>query len=664
MRWVIRSVFALLLLVILAVGAVFMIPAEKIAGIAVSKFNALTGRVLTIDGSVKPSFWPQLGVTTGPVTISNADWSDAGPMIEAKSLSIAVDMAALIAGQVKITGIEANDPVIRLERSAKGQENWVFGGANGGTVTTDTPGVGAGFTLDKAVIKGGSFSFVDRKTGQTLALSGVDGTVMIPDYKGRASVDLAGVMNGQEFGLTAEVTGFQDFLDGKVGPLDLALKAGKADVDFKGRAGWNPVVAEGALTADLGNLAAVSALAGQAAPALPQGLGAKSVTVQGAVTLTAEQSLHLRSGKVGLDGTALDVDADLVTAGDRPMLTAKVAAGELNLAALSGGQGGGSSGGAQASGWPKDKIDASGLRAMDASVSLVAKSLDLGMVKFGATQAVVTVDRGRAVVDLRRVAAYGGAISGNAVVNARGGLSVGGDLAFKGMDLQALLRDLGGYERLIGTGDLSVKFLSSGASVDALMHKLSGSGTVKLVRGQILGLDIGGMLRRLDTSYVGSGQKTVFDALTGTFVINGGVLHNEDLLLTSSDLTARGVGDVDLGARTQTYRVVATALADAQGENGLNVPLLITGTWAKPKFALDLQALADQKLADQKAKLEAAAKEKAAALQAAAKDKLQNELGVVQQDGESLEDAAKRRAKEALDQQAQDALSKLLGGGN
>ena len=105
MRWVIRSVFALLLLVILAVGAVFLIPAEKIAGIAVSKFNSLTGRVLTIDGSVKPSFWPQLGVTTGPVTISNAEWSKAGPMVEAKGLSIAVDMAALIGGAGEITGV-------------------------------------------------------------------------------------------------------------------------------------------------------------------------------------------------------------------------------------------------------------------------------------------------------------------------------------------------------------------------------------------------------------------------------------------------------------------------------------------------------------------------------------------------------------------------------
>jgi len=142
MRWIVRVIGAMLILVLLSVGALFLIPAEKIAGIAVGKFNSLTGRQLVILGSVRPSIWPQLGVRTGPVTLSNAAWSDAGPMLQAEGLSISIDMAALIGGDVRITGIEAMAPQILLERSAAGEENWVFGGASGGTVTTETPGVG------------------------------------------------------------------------------------------------------------------------------------------------------------------------------------------------------------------------------------------------------------------------------------------------------------------------------------------------------------------------------------------------------------------------------------------------------------------------------------------------------------------------------------------
>mgnify|MGYP006176943991 CR=1 FL=1 len=50
MRWIVRSVFASLLLVVLAVGALFLIPAERIAGVLVAKFNALTGKMLTALG--------------------------------------------------------------------------------------------------------------------------------------------------------------------------------------------------------------------------------------------------------------------------------------------------------------------------------------------------------------------------------------------------------------------------------------------------------------------------------------------------------------------------------------------------------------------------------------------------------------------------------------
>ncbi|MGV8950396.1 MAG: AsmA family protein [Cypionkella sp.] len=661
MRWIIRSVMALVLLVVLAVGALFAIPAEKIAGVAVTKFNTLTGRVLTISGSVRPSFYPQLGVRTGPVSISNAEWSKEGPMLSAEGLSIALDLPALIAGDIKITGIEAIAPKIVLERSAKGAENWVFGGDAGGTVSTATPGVGKGFTLDKAVISGGTIVYADHQAGTRVELSAIEATATIPSYTGAAQIDLSAVLNGQSFRAKGDVAQFQEFLDGKVVGTNLDLTAGAATVGFKGRAGWATQEAQGALVSDLGDLKAISALVGVDAVALPEGLGRKSVQVSGDVTQTAAGTSHLRGGVVVLDGTKLAVEGDYTSEG-RGKISGKVTAGALNLATVAGGAGGGSGGGAQAAGWPKDRIDTSALGAMDVALSISADSLNLGLVKFGATRAKVTNERSRLVVDIAKASAYGGAIAGNFVVNGRGDLSVGGDLSFKGMNLQALLRDFGGYERLIGTGDMAVKFLSSGASVDAIMHRMQGSGSIALTRGQILGLDIGGMLRRLDTSYVGSGQKTVFDALTGTFSISGGVLHNEDLLLASSDVTARGVGDVDLGARTQTYRIKATALAEGDGSGGITAPLLITGTWANPKFALDLQALADERLAVEADKVKAAVEAKRAEVEAQARAKLESELGVVQQDGESLQDAAKRAAQDALNEQAAKALGKFLGG--
>lgn len=662
MRWVFRLLGAVVVLAVLAVAAVFLLPAEKIAGVALGKLETLTGRKVTLEGAVRPSIWPVLGVETGPVSMANADWSDEGPMFRADALEIGVDLAALIGGEVKITKIAATGPKLVLERARDGRENWVFGGDSGGTVTTDTPGVGQPFTLDKGMISGGVLTFVDHGSGQRFDLTDMDMTLAVPEYEGKATVEMTAVRGGQAFALSAEIGTFRKFLDGAVGPVQADWSAGRAKASFEGRAGWNPMAAEGTLSADLGALAEVSALAGVPAPTLPKGLGAGGVAVAGQVTLTQAGSVHLRKGKVTLDGAPLSVDADLTTAGDRPKLSAQVTARALDLSGMTGGAGGGAQGGAKAAGWPTDRIDARGLGTMDAEVALTADSLDLGLAQFDAVQAMVTIDRARAVFDLRRATGYDGTIAGQFVVNARKGLSVGGDLTFAGLQLQPLLQDVGGYDRLIGTGDLRVKFLGSGGSVDAIMHSLEGEGSLSLTKGELRGLDVAGMLRTLDTGYVGEGQKTIFDSVAGSFVMRGGNLFNEDLALLSPYVTASGQGRVGLGARDLEYRIKATALADDQGQGGLTAPLLISGTWANPKFTLDLEALAQERLDEQKARLEAEAEAKAAELRAKAKEKLRDELGIEQLPDESLEDAAKRKLNEAVSDEAQKALEGLLGG--
>lgn len=664
MRWLLRLVFAVVAVGILGMGALFLVPSDRIAGLAIAKFRDLTGRDLVIEGTARPTFWPVLGVRTGPVRMANADWSDEGPMLSAETLEISVDMASLFGGEVRITGIRAVDPVLVLERARDGRENWVFGGDSGGSVTRDTPGVGKPFILDSLQVSAGRFLFIDHGTGARHELTAIDLDTAIPDFDGPVRVDLAAARAGQPFSLRADLGMFRDFLDGRVGPVTLKLQAGKARVGFKGRAGWNPAAAEGDIDADLAALTEVAALFGTAPPALPKGLGAGNVALKGGFTLSDAGTVHLRAGRLTLDDTVLALDADLAAGKDRPRLVAKVLAGALDLRALTGGKGGGAKGGMAAEGWPRDPIDVSGLGALDAQVSFSADSVDLGLAALGKVQAGLTIDRARAVFDLRRVAAYGGTVSGEFVINGRRGLSVGGDLAFAGMNLEPLLRDLAGYERLLGTGDLRLKFLGVGNSVHDIMQGLEGSGSLSLGKGELRGLDIAGMLRTLDTGYVGEGQKTIFDSVTASFTIDGGVLQNDDLALLSPVVSLTGAGKVGLGARNLTYRLKATALADAEGNGGLTAPLLIKGPWADPTFTLDMKALADQELADEKAALEARAKERAAEIEAAAKARLESELGVVQQEGETLEDAVKRRGEEIITDEAAKALERLLGGGN
>ncbi|MDZ4136187.1 MAG: AsmA-like C-terminal region-containing protein, partial [Paracoccaceae bacterium] len=228
--------------------------------------------------------------------------------------------------------------------------------------------------------------------------------------------------------------------------------------------------------------------------------------------------------------------------------------------------------------------------------------------------------------------------------------------------MQPLLTDVAGFDRLLGTGDFALKFLGVGNSMAALMNSLSGSGRLSFGKGELRGLDLVGMLRTLDAGYVGQGAKTIFDAVTASFTLKDGVLSNDDLALAAPYISATGKGTVGIGARDLNYRIVPTALVKEDGSGGVRVPLLITGPWAKPRYQLDLKALADEKLKAQADQLKERAKQAEADAKAKLAAKAQKELGLTQQNGENLEAAAKRRAQEALADEAAKALRKMLGG--
>lgn len=657
MRWLIRVLVALCLFAILLIGVIATIPTEKVAQLAADEFKRLTGRELQFTGEVTPRFWPVLGVETGPVTIANADWSDAdAPMYKADSMVIEINASALLGGEVKVLGIEATRPQLVLERARDGRENWVFGGGgSAGEVSTATAGVGTPYTLEQAVITGGSVRFIDWGTKQDITFDDIDLTLKVPDYTGPFTVAGSGVTGGQRLSIVAEGGVWSAFTEGRVVPMTLKAGLGGATADFQGRAGWNPMAAEGKLLADLSDISALSALAGSAVTTLPEGMGARLLKLSGDMALTEGGALALSGARIEVDDNILTGNLELTQGEARPKISGQLRADALNLRGLSGGEGGGSGGGMAAEGWPMDVIDVSALGTVDAAIGLTTGSIDLGVLKFGETGFVLTIDRARAVFDIRQMAAYGGSVTGDFVVNGRGGLSVGGTLSLVNLQMQPLLLDLSGWDRLVSTGNLTFKFLGVGNSVDEIMRSLQGDGQLSLGKGELRGLDIAGMLRTLDTSFVGEGQKTIFDGVAASFAIAEGVLTNTDLRLLAPYLTATGTGTLGLGTRTLDYRIRPTAFPGEDGTGGVMVPLRITGPWSDLSYRLDLESIAREKM-------EAEAKAAEARAKAELEAKLKEEAGIEALEGESLEDAAKRRAQEVLTDEARRALEGILGG--
>ncbi len=75
-------------------------------------------------------------------------------------------------------------------------------------------------------------------------------------------------------------------------------------------------------------------------------------------------------------------------------------------------------------------------------------------------------------------------------------------------------------------------------------------------------------------------------------VVNG-IAQNDDLALDGPNLRATGRGTADLVRETLDYRLKVT-VAEGAERRGTTVPVIISGTFAKPSYNVDFGELVKQ----------------------------------------------------------------------
>lgn len=638
MRLIRVLIGAVVLLVIGLVVLVIALPGERIAKIAADQVKSYTGRDLVFDGDVGISWYPVFGVSTGPVSLSNADWSDAGPMFSAKSAAIGVNVMSLISGDIRVTRIEAISPDVLLEVHKDGRANWDLFGGEAPAQAPENAGQnesGGALILENLMIRDARLRYVDHG-GDSFEIADVDASLQWPDPRKPADIAMTLRPAGEDVSVTATISDLETLMGGKVSGVKAEVEAAGARIAFDGRAGIAPQLG-GLLDASVPSPDKLMAALG-----LPAAGVAGPASVRGQITYTKDGVFTLRDGSLTALGNSLSAQADVATAGAKPVVTAQFVAGKLDLSQFGGDDpetGGGESAGGD-TGWSKAPIDASGLAAIDGEIVLAAEAIDLGNLKLGRSRMSVNIDNARAVFSLNEINAYDGLITGQFVANNRSGLSVGGKMKAENMELKGLLTDTMDISRFTGNAGVQFSFLGVGQSVHAIMNSLKGDAAVTVGQGTISGIDLDKLLRGRP-----GGGTTVFDALTGTAVIDQGVLTNEDLLLELPSVLAKGEGTVGLGERRINY--LFTPQIKSSDEQGLAVPIRIKGSWDDPSIRPELaKALG----IDEKQLKEDASK--------ALEDSVRKELNLTEDDARSTEDAVKDAAEDEVKKQ----LLKLLGG--
>ncbi len=647
MKWLIRILFILVAVVGLVVGALLLMPGDKLGALLAEQVKAETGRDLTFSGDVSISFWPVLGLETGPVTFGNADWAGSEPMLSAESLSFGVDAAALWAGEIRIKRVFADSPVLRLEY-ANGRGNWEL------TEPTSAPSTGGGtapapqatqpITLDRLELSNARLIFIENGATKW-NFRDVNLSAQWPDVSAPMIMEANMAVPGGTVQVNLKLPDLPAFASGGAAPLELSMTAPGGRIAFNGRATIEGEM-DGKTEVKTSNTDAMLAAFGQAGVAVPNGLG-RVADVSGQMTYTRDGRISLRDMTAVLDHNRFDGEADIVIS-DPPQITARLRAGDLDFSTFADTveTGSGGAGASASDGWSTTPIEASALGLANGSIRLTASSIAVPDMTLGQSDLTLNLDRSRAVLKMHPATLFSGQLNGQVVANNRNGLSVGGNFKAEEIDVQQALSTLGGVERLTGTASASLEFLGVGQTEDAIMRSLSGKGDISVGKGVISGFDLNRLMGRGE----GSGGTTVFNSLTASFTMDGGNLTNNDLLMSLDNFRADGSGRVGIGARDIDYLFTPVALRANSGE-GIAVPVRIVGPWSDPSIRPDLtkviEAAAEGKLKD----LENDAKTKVL-------EKVGSELDSTITDTDQIEDVL----KDKLEEEAKKGLLKLFGG--
>ncbi|HEY8117813.1 MAG TPA: AsmA family protein [Methylophilaceae bacterium] len=259
---------------------------------------------------------------------------------------------------------------------------------------------------------------------------------------------------------------------------------------------------------------------------------------------------------------------------------------------------------------PNAPIDLSALKQINANGDLRIGWLKLANVKSTNVHIKLNADDGVAELAPFSANLYDGSMAGSLKVDARTTPSVAFKQDMKGIAIGPLLVDAINNDMLSGKGTLSVDVTSQGATVGALKKALNGKAAVNLADGAVKGIDIAGTLRSVkdklnvlksQTTVEGDkSKKTDFSEMVASFNIKNGVAHNDDLSMKAPLFRITGSGDIDIANETINYLAKPTVVASLKGQggsdleslNGLTVPVKLTGTFAKPSYAIDFAGLA------------------------------------------------------------------------
>lgn len=645
------------LVVLAAVAIVMLVDPNDYRDDIAKLVEQKTGRPLEIRGKLGLKLFPWIALEINDVRLGNPPGYGSDPFLSVTSASVGVKLLPLLHKQVEVRRVSIDGLSVTLVSRSPEQNNWkdlseskepAPAESSGGTATTSIAGV----DVSKATLiyRDEAKQTVTRLTGLEIHTGAVGGSepvdaevafdydegaakvahvetqarILMPPDSSRIEVQkLDGKADwyGEESAskpagkpLTIAVSSPSLALDTKAetlapSTLDLKLGALPVKVDVQGEKLFGAYVISGKIQVPKTSPRELMKSFDIEPPVTsdPKALSAFALASNFRLT---ETQLQLGALDMALDETAIkgtfgiedleamalrfDLNVDDIDL-DRYMAPEKKE--EVKTA-------GGSAPAAASAATPPTEIPKEMLRGLNLQGNLRVGRAKVADLPFSDIKLPVEAKDGRAHLGPTQAKLFGGTYDGNIVLDAKPAqATLSLDEHVRSIDIGALMK--AGFEttRVVGKGNASAKLNATGNTDQAMFKTLAGKIDFDVKEGAITGVDLWYELRRavalfkrqeLPARPAGE-PKTAFNALSGSALVDKGVLRNDDLLVDMSYIRAKGKGTLALESQAVDYRLVTEIYKLPEGDASMadlkaaEIPVTITGTLADMKVRPDVE---------------------------------------------------------------------------
>lgn len=541
-----------------------------------------TGRSLSIVGDMDISIFPWIGISTGEISLSNAQGFTPNSFAVIKQSNIQIKLIPLLSKEVEVSTVIFKGLELNLAKNKKGLSNWDDLSATKTAKKTEQPQAEqesankapalAALMIGGLSIEDAKITWNDKQAGQK---------VIIKDFNlktGKISLNEA---------IDIELSLFiANNTPAVTEALSLSTQL-KIDDSFQ--------------IIHLNNTDIKSATKGAVVPN-----GAIDIQLLSNIILDLKQeSVALENLKITFDATTIDgfvrikqfkkpalefnlaineIDVDKYTAEKAKSKTKAVASPAVAVAAASA------------------LIPVKTIRALnvkgDISIDkLKTAGLTIGGIKLNIKAKNGVLNTKQAINQL-----YGGQYKGQITLNAKSRTpKISLNEKINKVQIGKLLKDLKPSQpaKLTGSLNVAAKLNTQGNSVSRFKSNLNGNLSFSVNNGAIQGINIQKMIdmgklftgKAMKNEY--ANEQTLFSTIKGAGTVRRGVITNPDFLMNSAQLVVDGAGTVNLVNEEVKYGVKAKLTNKATKDRP--VAIKVAGTISKPTYTVDALSMINAK---------------------------------------------------------------------